>query len=130
MLHGLIDRRDQTVSIGRVVVFFICIEHLRAVVALRRDDLTGRALQIRIVVRLEALGADIIRRHEAHHLRRERRIGIIALRVGLEVHALDLVLRDKIAHLVGKLLRDLPADDLVAERLVRGLLVNKIGAHV
>ena len=44
MLHGLIDRRDQTVAVGRIVVFFICIEHLRAVVALCRDDLAGRAL--------------------------------------------------------------------------------------
>ena len=130
MLHGLIDRRDQTVAVGRVVIFFVCIEHLRAVVALCRDDLAGRALQIRVVVRLQALGADIVRRYEAHHLRRERRIGIVALRVGLEVHALDLVFRDEIAHLVCKLLRDLPTDDLIAERLVRSLLVNKIGAHV
>ena len=130
MLHRLVNRRDKAVSVGGIVVFFICIEHLRAVVALGRDDLAGSALQIRVVICLESLRTDVVGRHKAHHLRSKRRIGIVALGVGFQIHALDLVFRDEASDLVGKLLRNLPADNLIAERLVLCLLVDKIGADV
>ena len=129
-LYRRVDGQHEAVAIGRVVVFFIGIEHLGAVVALAGDDLARRTLQERIIIRLEALLADVVSAHKAEHLCRQRRIGIIALRVRLEIDALDLVLVDKLAHLIGQLLGDLPSDDLITVGRVGRLLVDEARLHV
>ena len=81
ILHRRVERQNQTVTVGRVVIFFVGVEHFRPAVAARGHDLAARALQVAVVIRLDALRAAVILTDKAQHLRRQRRIRIVALRV-------------------------------------------------
>ena len=59
ILHRRVDRRNQAAAVGRLVVFFVGVEHFRLVVALCRDDSPGIALEGIVVVGFQALGADV-----------------------------------------------------------------------
>ena len=124
ILHRRVERQVDAVAVGRLIIFLIGIEHLRLVVALRRDDGSGRALQLVIIIGLQPLGADVLGVRKADDLRRDIVIGIVALRIRLEMHADDLILRNDLADLVADLLRLAALDDLVAQARISGLLLD------
>lgn len=68
------------------------------------DDRAGIAGEGGVVVGLQALGAHIVGADKAHELTRQRAVGIIALRVRLQIdQARQLVFVDEVADLLGGL---------------------------
>ena len=122
ILHRRVDRRNQAAAVGRLIVFFVGVEHFRLVVALCRDDSPGITLEGIVVVGFQALGADVFCIGKAQDLRRQRGVRVGTFGVRLQVHAPELIVTHIGPDLIGQVLRDLPFDDLIAHLRIGGLL--------
>ena len=59
-LHGRVDGGNEAAAVRGVIVFFVCIGHLGAVVALGCHDLPGCAGKLFVVIGFKALGAVVV----------------------------------------------------------------------
>ena len=110
-LHGLVDREDQVVAVGRLDVLVVLERHVGADRVLRADHAAGRAGKHVVVLRLEAREALIVRAGEAEHRRGRRAVGIVALVILLQDDAAaDFHLVDRRVDLIAQLRLDLALD--------------------
>ena len=130
ILHRGIQRQHQTVAVGGLVILFIGVEHFRLIVALGGDHRARRALQHIVVVGLQPLGAAVGIVGKADELRRQRAVGIIALRRRLQMDSRQIVFVDELPHLVGSLPGLLVGYNLVAPGGIRRLFQNLALVHI
>ena len=130
ILHRGIDRKNEVVAVGCIVILLIGIEHRRSVVAARFDHFAGIALKRCFVVRFQSLAADVVFVYKAEHLRRKRSIGIIPLLRRLHVDALHAGCVDVFQQLIRRFLRDLLADRLIGVVRIKDALQGRIAVNL
>ena len=96
-----------------VVVLVVDKEHIRATVIRRADDAPGAAGQIAVIALLQAVEAVVVLPDEADDVRGQIAVGVIALRVRLDLHAGEVVLLLERAHFFRHFRLDLALDDLI-----------------
>ena len=127
-LQIVLDRgvygQNHAVAVGGLIVLLKGIGHLRLIVALGGDDLTGRALQHAVVIGLDALGSHVAGVGEADDLGRQGRVGIRPLGIRLHVNPNDIVFHNEIPDLRRDLVRLLGGQHFIAHVDICGLLPN------
>ena len=114
ILDGGVDGQVHVVALRLVVVILVVDkEHIRAAVVRRADDAAGAAGQIAVIALLEAVAALVVLPDEADDVRGETAVGIIALRIRLDLDADELILFFERAHLFRHVRLDLALDDLI-----------------
>ena len=86
------------------VVLLVFIGQGFAAVVLGTDHQTRLALQFLLILGLQSIEAGVVRSHEADDVGRQRAIGIVALGIGLQIHAVDLVVIEELPDGVGRVL--------------------------
>ena len=86
------------------VVLLVFIGQGVAAVVLGADHQTRLALQFLLILGLQPVEAVVVRSHAADDVGRQRAIGIVALGIGLQIHAVDLVVIEELPDGVGRVL--------------------------
>ena len=128
ILHRLIEGRHQTVAVLGVEILLILIEERVAVGVARGDDHALFAGQLLVIHSLKAVGA-AVGVDKADDVRGERGIGVVALGGRLQKDAFDVVVADKHADFVRRLLLDLLLDDLVLRGGVLHIVEDAARVH-
>ena len=122
VLQGGVQRQHHAVAIGSLVVFFKRIGHLRLIVALGGDDLSGGSLQGVVVVGFNALRTHVAGVGKADDLGRQAGIGIGPLGIRLHVDANDAVFHNEVPDFGGHFVWLLGGQHFVAHGDIRRLL--------
>ena len=113
MLDIAVDGQHQAVAVLGVVILLVFIQHVFAPGVLFRHHQARRALQLVVELGLDAVQALVVAADKADDLAGQGAKGVIALAVGHQIDAADLVFINKFTHLVGLLLLHFLANDLV-----------------
>ena len=104
VLHGGLQRYLQLVAVLRIKVLGVFIQQVILSVGLGGHHEAGLALQLLVILGLKAEQARVIHTHKADHLRGQIAVRIVALGVGGQENALDLVVVDVLPYLIGNIL--------------------------
>ena len=124
VLHRGVQGQHHAVAIGGFVVFFKGIGHLRLIIALGSDDLSGSSLKSVVVIGLNPLCTHVAGVGKANHLGSQAGIGVGPFGIRLQVDADDVVFYNEIPDLGGHFVRLLGGQHLIAHGDIRRLLLN------
>ena len=113
VLDGGVQRQRQVAAVLGGEVLFIGVHHVVAGVVLGGHHQTALTLQLLLVAGLQPVQAGVVIAHEADDMGGQGAVGIVALGVGHQMDAHDLVLIDIGADGVGNLLVSAELDQLV-----------------
>ena len=114
ILDGGVDGQVHVVALCLVVVILVVDkEHIRAAVIRRADDAPGAAGEVAVIALLEAVATLVVLPDEADDMRGQASVGIIALRVRLDLDADEVILLFERAHLFRHVRLDLALDDFI-----------------
>ena len=130
ILDGGVQRQHQVVSVFRVVIFFVGVEHVVAHVVPGRDHKARLALQLLLIAGLQAVKAGVVRAHKAHDMGGQGAVGIVSLGISDQIHAVDVVLLQKGTDLVGQRFLRPQLEHLVLGVGALHLLVNALRVQI
>ena len=104
ILHRGVQGGDDVVAVVGVEILLVFIQHVVAGVVLGGDDQAGFALQLALILRLQAVEARVVVPHEADDVGRQAAVGVVPLGVGHQIHAVDFILVYVLPHPVGHVL--------------------------
>ena len=113
VLDGGVQRQRQVAAVLGGEVLLVGVHHVVAGVVLGGHHKAALPLQLLLVAGLQPVQAGVLVAHEADDVGRQRAVGIVALGVGHQMDAHDLVFVDVGADGVGRVLLGAELDDLV-----------------